>query len=208
MAQLGAGGGDELDMCNAGRTQRLRCSTKRGTGGHDVVDDEHSEACARLPSAERRARQAIGSRLTCLGTAVSPIQQSTAGNAELTSDGAGNGLGLVIAASAYATSAGGRPSDDIDVLESQSTNHLCRKHPRCRLAVAELQRHDQLPRHPLEGKRGAYACRATQWAGRCQRESAAMAQVVARVSARGASSRKQPRKQPRKQHGAINTRRV
>jgi hypothetical protein len=161
VAQLGAGGGDQLDMRNAGRPQRLRCTTQRGTGGDDVVDDEHSEATPRLPSPERRARQASGSRLAGLGTAVRPIQQPPAGNTELTSDGAGNGLGLVVTASAHATGAGGRPGDDIDVFESQSANHLCCEHPGCGLAVAELQRDDQLPWHPLEGKRGAYACRAT-----------------------------------------------
>jgi hypothetical protein len=162
VAQLGAGGGDELDMSNSGRTQRLRCSTQRGTGGNDVVDDEHSKATARLPRPERRAGQAISSRLAGLRTAMSPIQQPPARYTELTSDGAGDGLGLVVTTPAHTTGAGRCPGDDVDVLESQSANHLCCEHRCCRLVVAELQRNDQLPWHPFEGKRGAYACRATQ----------------------------------------------
>jgi hypothetical protein len=168
VAQLGAGGGDEFDMCNAGRSQRLRRGTQRGTGSDDIVDHEYSKATSRLAGSERRARQAIGSRFAGLGTSVGPVQQPPAGNTELASDGAGNGLGLVVAAPADATGAGGRPGDDIDVFEPQSANHLCREHPGCRLAVAELQRHDQLSWHPFEGKCRAYACGAMQWTDRGQ----------------------------------------
>ena len=204
-------------MGYARRPQRFRCGSQRGAGGDDVVDDEHGQATARLPGPERRSGQAIGSRLAGLGTAVCPIQQPPAGNTELTSDGARNGLGLVVTASAHATRAGGCPGDDIDVIEPQSANHLCCEHPGCRPAMAELQRNDQLPWHSLESKRGAYACGTAQWAvipdlGRLQREAAAMAQVIARSSTRRAASRQHPRKQPRKDprnnHGVISTRRV
>ena len=173
----------ELDTSNPRRTQRLSGRSQRCPGGDDIVDDEHAETVARTPGTKRGAGEAVGTGLAGLRTSMSPVQQPTAGNAQLTGDRTGDDLGLVVAPGANAASAGRRPGHHIDRGETEPTHHLSGEYPGGRTAVAELQGDDQLPGHTIERKCSADAVGAPNRADRGQREPAAMAQCLARGSA-------------------------
>ncbi len=204
MTKLGAGRGDELDPGHACSAQRLARRAQRRAGGDHIVDDQHRQVVPRPPGAKSRAGQTIGTGLSGLRAAVCPVQQPPARHAQLTGDGLGNGLRLVVTTPTNSPSTGRRPGDEIDVLEPEPAHHLCCDHASYRTAMPELQGNDQLAGHTIERKCSPDAIWATLWTDRCQREPAPMAQHLARVPARSATTREQPRKQ----HGAISTRRV
>ncbi len=216
VSQLGAGGCSELDTGDARGSQCLSGCSQRCACGDDVVDDEHAESGAWTPGAKRGTGKTLGTGLARLRISMGPVQQPTAGNAELAGDRLGNGLGLVVAPAAHVASAGWRPGHHVDRGETQTTHHLGGKDHGRRPAVTELQGDDQFPRHTVEREGSSDAVGAANWADRGQREPTAMAQGLARASASRATSTEQPgnqpgnqpRKHPRKHHGAINTRRV
>ena len=154
----------------------------------------------RTPRPKRRTNQPVGSRFTGLRRTVGPIQEPTARNAQLTSDGLGDGLGLVVAASAYPTGTRGRPCDHVDVVEAEPSDHVRGKDARRGSTVTELESDDQLTRHALERERGRDAIGTAHRCDRSKREPAAVAQHIANTPAGAAPTGKQ--------HGGINTRGV
>ena len=200
MSKLGAGCSGELDLGDTCRVQGLGRSSQCRTGRDDIVDEQHHEAAPRTPCPERRTNETVGARFAGLRCTVGPIQQPAAGNTQLASDGLGDRLGLVVAASAYATGARGRPRDHVDVVEAQPADHVRSEDARSGSTVTELEGNDQLSRHPFERKCGRDAIGTAHWADRSERKSAAMAQCLANTPTGSATAGKQ--------HGGINTRRV
>ncbi len=161
MSQLGAGCGGELDLGDTCRVQGFGRGSQCRAGRDDIVDEQHHETAARTPSPERWTDETVGARFSGLRRTVGPIQEPATGNAQLAGNGLGDRLGLVVAAPAHPTGAGGRPGDHIDVVEAQSSDHVRGKDTRGGSPVTELERDDQLPRHSLERKCGRDAIATT-----------------------------------------------
>jgi hypothetical protein len=106
---------------------------------------------------------------------VGPIQESTARNTQLTSNGLSDRLGLVVTASANPTGARGRPGDDVDVVEAEARHHVRCKDTRRGSTVTELERNDQLTRHVVERERGRDSIGT---AHRCDRRKSEPASVA------------------------------
>jgi len=149
-------------MGDARRQQGVGSTLQRRARRDDVVDEQHRETLTGSPGTKPRTGQPFGSRLPGLGRAVRPIEQSAARNAEPPGDGAGDDLGLVVAAPANPTATGRCPSDDIDRRELQPADHLRGEHVGGATAVTELQRHDQLAGDTVEGKRRSDPLRRAQ----------------------------------------------
>ena len=124
MSQLGAGCGSKPDVVDTCLVQGCGRSSQCRAGGDDIVDDQHRQAVPRTPRPERWTNEAVGSRFSSLWRTVGPIQQATAGNSQLASNGLGDRLGLVVAASTDPAGAGRRPCDHVDIVEAQAVDHV------------------------------------------------------------------------------------
>jgi hypothetical protein len=165
---LGAGSGGQLNVVDTGRTQGIAGSSQGRARGDDIVDDQDRQAMPRLAGAKCRTDQPLGAGLPGLRSAVRSVQQPPAGHPELTGNGAGYCLCLVVATVLHPASAGRCPGDDIDIRELEPADHVYGQQARRRTSVTELERDYQLPRRSLERERSANTLGTAQRTNRRQ----------------------------------------
>jgi hypothetical protein len=199
------GSSSEADhLANTRSTQRVGSGTQGGAGGDNVVHEEHTEVVARRTGPERRTVEPLGAGVTGLLRAVRTVEQTAAGNAQLTGDGPGQQFGLVVPAAAHPPRAGGRPRDHIDPAGMQpGDDEPGEMHGRT-TAVVVLQTQHHLAGDPFEGQSSPDAIVAELGGRTGQREPASVAQHLPRLVAPCADGREERAED----HGGRNTWRV
>ena len=144
--------------------------------------------------------QTLGAGVARLGSAMAAVQQPPARHTQLGRNSSGQQLGLVVAALACPSRAGGRPGDDIDLADPNPAHHQPGQLASHGAPVAILQPVHHLTGNPLErqGRGDARVADPGGCAG--QGEATTVAESGPGLVAPGAERGEE--------HGGIGTRRV
>lgn len=103
-----------MDLARPRLAQCRHSGPQRGTGGHHIVDDQHTGSPGERTTSERRATKSLGPAATGLMTTTLAGQEATSGHVPSASEMSSDEFGLIEAAVATTRRRRGRPGDDVD----------------------------------------------------------------------------------------------